>query len=38
MIINIPEIRIYLWGIVGQKVYQDSGQDPGVNFGSSSSS
>ena len=33
MIINVSEIRIYLWRVVGQKGYWDYGQEPGVGYG-----
>jgi hypothetical protein len=33
VIINISEIRIYLWRVVGQKDYRDCGQKPGVGYG-----
>ena len=32
-IINISEIRIYLWRVVEQKEYRDCGQEPGVGYG-----
>jgi hypothetical protein len=38
VIINISEIRIYLWRVVGQKDCGDCGQEPGVGYGSDSSS
>jgi hypothetical protein len=33
VIINISEIRIYLWRVVGQEDYRDSGQEPGIGYG-----
>ena len=38
VIINILEIRIYLWKVIGQKDYRDSGQEPGVGYGPDSPS
>ena len=32
VIINISKIRIYLWRVVGQKNYRDSGQEPGIGY------
>jgi hypothetical protein len=34
VIINISEIRNYLWRVVGQKDYRDYGQEPGIGNGS----
>ena len=38
VIINISEIRNYLWRVVGQKDYGDSGQEPGFGYGPDSPS
>ena len=38
VIINISEISIYLWRIVGQKDYRDCGQELGVGYGPDSPS
>jgi hypothetical protein len=36
VIINMTEIRIYLWRVVGQKDYQHFGQELEVDYGSDS--